>query len=414
MTSTINASSTGSGGIVQTADASGVLALQANGTTAFTVNSDATTTFASAANLPNTFGFKNRLINGNMTIDQRNAGASVATTTASAFTYTVDRWAYYGTVASKFTVQRTPSATETGYATRVGAGFTNYLAMTSTSAYSSGASEIFLMSQCIEGFNFFDVAWGTANAKTVTLSFLAYSSITGTQSGSISNAAGTQTYPFTFTVSSANTWTQVSITIPGSTSGTWATDNTQSAYLFFNMGSGSARLGTANAWTGTVCYGVTGSVSVIGTSGATFYITGVQLEKGSTATSFDFRSYGTELALCQRYYYKTFPQATAPAQNTTVYSGAINYVAVLAGANYMSAPVFFPVVMRATPTTITFYNPGAANAKWKNGSSGSDSGNAVTNAGASQNGFVAVNNPQVAGDSINNTIYIHATAEAEL
>ena len=250
----------------------------------------------------NNVTFRNRIINGAMVIDQRNAGASVATTTTSAFAYTLDRWAYFVSVASKFTVQRTPSAAETGYATRVGAGFTNYLAVTSTSSYTSGASEIFLMSQCIEGFNFADMAWGTANAKTVTLSFLAYSSITGTHSGSVSNSAGTQTYPFTFTVSSANTWTQVSITIPGSTSGTWATDNSQCLYLFFNTGCGSSKLGTANAWSGTVSYGVTGSVSVVGTNGATFYITGVQLEAGTTASPFEYRQYGTELALCQRYY----------------------------------------------------------------------------------------------------------------
>jgi hypothetical protein len=273
-----------------------------------------------------------------MVIDQRNAGASVTTSSASAFVYTVDRWAYYVNAASKFTVQRTPSATETGYATRVGSGFTNYLAMTSTSAYTPSSTEIMVMVQPIEGFNFADMAWGTVNAKAVTLSFWAYSSLTGTHSGSIGNASG-YSYPFSFSIPTANTWTQISVTIAGPTTSTWPTDNTGSPYLFFNMGSGSARLGTAGAWSSASYYGATGSVSVVGTNGATFYITGVQLEKGSTATSFDYRPYGTELALCQRYYqtnYKLFSSGSA--------SNAYFY--------YDYTP--FIVTMRATPSTLTF------------------------------------------------------------
>ena len=362
------------------------------------------------------YGFKSRIINGGMTIDQRNAGASSTTPTVGTGVYTIDRFAYVVSQASKFTIQQTPSTTETGFATRVAAGFSNYLACTvgASANVTIGASDYFQIYQNIEGFNTADLAWGTANAKTVTLSFLVYSSVTGTFGGALRNGSFNRSYPFTYSIPTANTWTSISITIAGDTSGTWSTTNGIGIIVGFSLGSSASGSATAGAWIAGNYGSATGAVSPITTNSATFYITGVQLEKGSTATSFDYRPYTTELQLCQRYYWKTFPQATKPAQNTAVYAGAINYVAVLAGANYMSAPVFFPVVMRDTPTTITFYNPGAANAKWRNGSLGSDSGNAATNSGASQNGFLAINNPQVAGDGINNTIYIHATAEAEL
>jgi len=289
----------------------------------------------------NNVTMRNRIINGGMAIDQRKSGAIVATTTTGAFSYTVDRWAYFVDAASKFTVQQTPSATETGYATRVGAGFTNYLAMTSTSAYTAGSSEILVMSQPIEGFNFSDMAWGTANAKTVTLSFWAYSSLTGTHSGSIGNGVG-YSYPFSFSIPTANTWTQISVTIAGPTTSTWPTNNTANAYLFFNMGCGSARLSTAGAWTATASYGATGSVSLVGTNGATFYITGVQLEKGSTATPFEQRLYGTELALCQRYYYKQ--QSTGAASYFGV--GTVN------SSTLVVALIKFPVALRTAPSAL--------------------------------------------------------------
>jgi hypothetical protein len=261
-------------------------------------------TLASQFDSASTFGFKNRIINGGMVIDQRNAGASVSNV-AAAGVYAIDRWKYYGTAASKFTIQQTPSATETGYATRVAAGFTNYLAFTSSASTSVASTDLYAFAQNIEGFNVSDLAWGTANAKTVTLSAWVYSSLTGTFSGSAGNSAANRCYPFSFSIPTANTWTQISVTIPGDTSGTWLTNSSTGLQFWFNLGSGSTNLGTANAWGSTFYYGTTGSQSIIATSGATFYITGVQLEKGSTATSFDFRSYGTELELCQRYYEQT-------------------------------------------------------------------------------------------------------------
>ena len=279
------------------------------------------------------YGFKNRIINGAMVIDQRNAGASI---TPANSTYALDRWKFYQTTASKFSVQQTPSATETGYATRVAAGFTNYLAATSLSAYSVSSSDYYTIQQPIEAFNTADLAWGTANAKSVTLSFWVRSSLTGTFGGSIFNAAGDRSYPFTYTVNSANTWEYETITIAGDTSGNWGTTNGISLQICISLGAGSTYSGTAGAWASTLYTSVTGATSVVGTNGATFYITGVQLEKGSTATSFDYRPYGTELALCQRYY-QTGGLAMAGYQTTGSSVGGLSP---------------FAVTMRATPTVV--------------------------------------------------------------
>jgi hypothetical protein len=270
-------------------------------------------------------GFKNRIINGAMVIDQRNAGASVA----ASGQYTLDRWVTATTVASKFNVQQNAGSVTPP------TGFATYLGITSSSAYSVPAGEIYAIGQYIEGINFYDLAWGTANAKTVTLSFQVYSSLTGTFGGALQNSAQNRSYPFSYTVSSANTWTTVSVTIAGDTSGTWiGATNGVGVRVFFSVGTGSTYSGTVNAWAGSQYYQPTGAVSVVGTNTATLYITGVQLEKGSTATSFDYRPYGTELALCQRYY-----------ESITGYP---IYV-----VNNQLSHVAYKVTKRATPSTVT-------------------------------------------------------------
>jgi len=260
-----------------------------SGTTGITLDGQ----FNSASSM----GFKNRIINGAMVIDQRNAGASGTNND----TYVVDRWAYFGSQASKATWQQNAGAVTPP------TGFSNYFGFTSSSAYSVGATELFVFSQKIEGFNTSDLGFGTANAQTVTLSFWVRSSLTGTFGGYVANSAQNRNYPFSYTISAANTWEQKSVTIAGDTTGTWiGGTNGIGMRVSFSLGVGSTNSTTANAWNGTTnAVGVTGATSVVGTNGATFYITGVQLEKGSTATSFDYRPYGTELALCQRYFVKT-------------------------------------------------------------------------------------------------------------
>jgi hypothetical protein len=282
-------------------------------------------------------GFKNRIINGGMLIDQRNAGAAV---TPTGGTYTLDRYFYQLSQASKATIQQNAGSVTPP------TGFTNYLGVTSTSAYSSGVSDFFRIFQSIEGLNVSDLAWGTANAKTVTLSFWVRSSLTGTFGGSLQNSASNRSYPFTYTISSANTWEYETITIAGDTSGTWLTTNGTGIVVGFNLGTGTTFSGTANAWAGANYLSATGSTSVLATNGATFYITGVQLEKGSTATSFDMRPYGTELALCQRY----LPAFTNGGSN-----GYLAPVFIYSSTGAI-ATIPFQVPTRVKPTGVTINN----------------------------------------------------------
>ena len=275
-------------------------------------------------------GFKNRIINGAMVIDQRNAGAS---STPADGAYTLDRWQYQASQASKFTVQQNAASVTPP------AGFSNYLGATVASSVSVGSGDYFGILQRIEGFNFADMAWGTASAATVTLSFWVRSSLTGTFGGSLRNSAQNRSYPFTYTISASNTWEQKSITIAGDTSGTWvgATSGI-GLQVWFALGTGSTYSGTSGAWAGSNLLSATGAVSVVGTGSATFYITGVQLEKGSTATSFDYRPYGTELALCQRYY-QTYTQP--PLRGICTSATAAGRMAMI-----------LPVVMRSAPTAV--------------------------------------------------------------
>ena len=235
--------------------------------------------------------FKNRIINGSMVVDQRNNGSSV---TPSNGTYTLDRWKAYLNGGGAYSVQKSSTAPT---------GFINSLLVTVTTSKSSILSgDYYILTHLIEGINVGDFAWGTASACSVTLSFWVRSSLTGTFSGSLENNAGNRAYPFVYTINSANTWEQKSVTIAGDTTGTWETGNLAGLTLNLALGTGTTYSNTAGAWAGAEYYSATCATSVVGTNGATFYITGVQLEVGSSATSFDYRPYGTELMLCQRYY----------------------------------------------------------------------------------------------------------------
>ena len=304
-----------------------------SGTTGITLDGQ----FNSASSM----GFKNRLINSAMVIDQRNAGASV--TNVSGAIYTVDRFYALGSQASKFTAQQN-AGNLTG--SNLPTGFINYLGATSSSAYSLLAGDYFTLGQAIEGLNVADLEWGTARAATITLSFWVRSSLTGTFGGNLRNNAGDRNYPFTYTISSANTWEQKSIIVAGDTSGTWLKTNAIGINVGFGLGVGSTFSGTAGAWSGNNYLGATGATSVVGTNNATFYITGVQLEKGSTATSFDYRPYGTELALCQRYAFKRLADGSV---NNYAPFGIGRYYTTTAVQLYVP----FPVTMRTSPSSIT-------------------------------------------------------------
>jgi hypothetical protein len=236
---------------------------------------------------------RNKIINGAMVIDQRNAGASVTPTEGQ---YTVDRWQARLNQSSKFSVQQNAGAVTPPD------GYTKYLGVTSLSSYSPAASDYFGIVQNIEGFNAADLGWGTANAQSVTLSFWVRSSLTGTFTIAFINDGYSRGYVATYTINAANTWEQKTITLSGDTTGTWQSGNSAGIRVWFTLGFGSSQITTPNVWGSFVGMGATGAVSVVGTSGATFYLTGVQLEAGDTATPFEHRSYGQELALCQRYY----------------------------------------------------------------------------------------------------------------
>jgi len=310
-----------------------------------TVNADLMTT-SDGVSSSGLYGFKNRLINSAMVIDQRNAGASVTSG------YPVDRWSTNFSVGSKFTLQRSTTAP---------AGFSNSVLITSTSAYSLGASDYFLFNQLIEGLNFADFGWGTANAVPATMSFWVRASITGTYSVQIQS--GSATYVFyltTYTVNSANTWEYKTITIPAPTSGGFPTDNSAVFSLRFTLGSGSSQTtAPTTSWqTSGVGLGATGQVNVAGTNGATWYVTGVQLEKGSTATSFDYRPYGTELSLCQRYY-----EVVNATLGAYVDNGAVDNVRFY---------IAFKVTKRANPTVTSGSGGSESGGTWTPAYSGVD------------------------------------------
>jgi hypothetical protein len=303
----------------------------------------------------NNVTFRNRIINGGMVIDQRNAGASVTATNSAP--YTLDRWFAYSTPTSKFTVQQNAGSVTPP------TGFSYYLGCTSSSAYSIGSGDLMAISQRVEGFNSADLAWGTASAATVTLSFWVRSSLTGTFGGSLQNSDQNYSYPFSYTISTANTWEYKTITITGPTAGTWvgATNGT-GIKLWISLGAGSTNSGTAGSWSANGYFSATGATSVVGTSSATFYITGVQLEAGTTASLFENRQYGTELNLCQRYYEKSYDQAQAPASFSSVIAMRTSVVAF--GGNEYGNVVTFKVSKRATPTMTFYTNQAATSGIW--------------------------------------------------
>ena len=308
------------------AGAATALVLQSNSTTALTISTTQNASLVGNLAMASSF-MRNRLNNGAMQVDQWNAGASGTAITV----YAVDRWFYGATQSTKGTWGQNLNSVTTA------AGFPNYLGFQSSSAYSVLAGDSFQFQQNIEGYNFADLGFGTASAQTVTLSFSVYSSLTGTFGGALKNYAGTRSYPFTYSINAANTWTSISVTIPGDTSGTWVgSTNGGAAKVIFGLGAGSTYSGTAGAW-GSVSYNsATGAVSVVGTLNATFYVTGVQLEPGSVATPFERRPINEVLAQCQRYFYSA----------TNGYGGTY---AASAGL-WRNGRVIFPTQMRTAPT----------------------------------------------------------------
>jgi hypothetical protein len=360
--------------------------------------------FSGVASPTGSMGFRNRIINGNMAIDQRNAGASASLTSAQ--TYFLDRWFAVEDTDGTMTIQQSSTAPT---------GFSNSALLTTGTADSSlGATQICYVGQKIEGYNVADLAWGTASAQTVTLSFWVRSSLTGTFGGAIANNAFNRSYPFTYTISAANTFEYKTITIAGDTTGTWLTTNSAGIQVFWGLGVGSTFSGTAGAWAGSGFISATGATSVIGTAGATFYITGVQLEAGTNASAFEQIDYGRELIMCQRYFETNYDIGTTPANGTSTNDG---YKAGIftAGLLYGLHPIKFTVTKRATPT-ITYYRPSqtATNGQWGYFSGGwiAATGTATDQANTTSFGI----NTQVTGLTTQNAYFVHGgwAASSEL
>jgi hypothetical protein len=265
-------------------------------------------------------GNRNRIINGDMRIDQRNNGSAVVGPNG----YVIDRWASYYTGSGRLTCQRSTVAAT---------GFQNSFLAPASTAVTPSATDVYVLQQVIEGLNVGDLAWGTASAKTVTISFWVRSSVAGLYAARFTNSASNRSYVFTYTISAANTWEYKTITVPGDTTGTWLTDNTVGMIVQWDLGSGS-NLNTAspNTWIAASATRTSGTVNFISNNGATFYLTGVQLEVGSRATPFERRNFQQELAMCQRYYYE---------QNIDIQTPAA--ASLLQRYN-------FPVTMRTSPT----------------------------------------------------------------
>jgi hypothetical protein len=272
-------------------------------------------------------GFRNRIINGDMRIDQRNGGGAV-TINASSLTYSVDRWAAFGMAsAGVFTINRS---------TTVPSGFANSLAAVCTTADSTiAAGDRYIINQPIEGFNAADLGFGAAGAQTVTLSFWVQSSLTGTYCAALINSDGNRSYVAEYDINAANTWEYKTITVAGDTSGTWLSDNGIGVAIRFTLATGTTYQTTANAWAAGNFNATSNQVNWMSSSSSrTFRITGVQLEPGPVATPFERRPIGTELALCQRYYETGRVSAFATATNT----------------HHLGAPCFYKVTKRAVPT----------------------------------------------------------------
>jgi hypothetical protein len=335
--------------------------------------------------------FRNRIINGDMRIDQRNAGTSVTPTNLQ---YGVDRWQAYLTQSSKFSMQQSSTAP---------AGFKNSLLVTSLSAYSVVSGDFFNVLQFIEGFNVADLDWGTASAKDATVSFWVRSSLTGTFGGHFASHNVNRTLIFSYTINAADTWEYKTITIPGDTAGTWLKDNGVGLFLAFSVGAGaSLTTSTTGVW-GDFFRSVTGQTSLVGTSGATWQITGVQLEAGTVATPFEHRSFGQELALCQRYYENTYPTGSAVGSVTV---GPINFRGMPSGSIDYSC-FSYAVVKRAVPTLTAYNGVTGASGTWRG--SGGANRTITLNPTASLWGFFA--SGWALGDFIQEG---HFTANSEL
>jgi hypothetical protein len=272
----------------------------------------------------------NMVMNGDFRIDQRNSGATINPTT---YQHGMDRWFYSGFQGSNnyYTI---------GQSTDAPSGFSNSLLITSTT--SSSAIGLWYVRNNFEGYDVSHLDYGTASAKTTTISFWAKSSMIGTYGVILGvPTSPSSNYSKTYTINVANTWEYKTITIPGNTTHTPPSGTAKGIRITFAFGL-SNRPTPADAWgSPNDSHGIGGLVDFLGTNGATLQLTGIKWEVGSEATDFQHTSYGEELAKCQRYFFKSSNQATSMADATSPsYS--------FRGKRYSKHSL--PAVMRANPS----------------------------------------------------------------
>ena len=289
---------------------------------------------------------RNLLINGDMQISERNGTTSTAYTNAQ---YSLDRWQIVNdNASSRFTTQQVTDAP---------VGFYHSLKMTSSSAHTPLSGEVFGVGQKIEGYNTNWLEFGTSNAKSITISFFVKSSLTGTFGGSVLNHGMTRGFPWTYTISSANTWERKTVTVVGCPDGTWDPFNTTGIRVHWSMGAHANRSDTAGQWSSTTySFHPTGATDVVATNGATLQITGCQVEVGDTATTFEHRNIGDELLRCKRYYYQETRSGTTGGNGAGIF--ALGMTANSSGGS-IYATMNHPVEMRTAPT-VTFSGTFAA------------------------------------------------------
>ena len=358
---------------------------------------------------------KNRIINGDMRIDQRFAGAANTGVTGTN-QYVTDRWLCRTMIAGRTRFQQNNTNGPGQSATQIATGFSNYFGanvVSSNTSYSAGDQYYIL--QCIEGSNIQDLNWGSSVASPATLSFWVYSSIAGTHAGCFTNANANRSYPFTYTINTANTWQYQTITVPGDTTGSWFSNNGIGMYVIYNLGTGTThRSSSGNSWQSSFYMSVTNAVNVQDSANGSFYLTGVQLEKGSQATAFDFRHFTTELQLCQRYYQKTYEIGTIPGSVTST-SYFVGTTIMESSTTSWGAVHRFPVEMRATPTNTPYKTDGTAGRlDYFTSGTGANSG-IVTAFGASTKAIGYYHSGTASGTSGNAVVISgHIVSSAEL
>lgn len=348
-------------------------------------------------------GTRNRLVDGDMRVDQANAGAVVAVT-AGTFVGP-DKWKVTnGPGTATFNMQQLAATPP--------AGFVNYMNVTVTAADAAPlAASVYYIVQHVEGTYIPDLGFGTASATNVTLSFWVRSSVTGTYSGAIVNGAANRSFCFTYAIASAATWQYQTVTMPVDNTGTWSTSTGLGLRLRLDLGSGSTFRQASGSWTATNMVGVTGTVQLVVTNGATFDLTGVQLEPGTSASSYELRPFTDILQQCQREYWKTFNLATAPVQNAGAGTGELQFNAAVAAVATDHGYSSFPTVMRAVPA-LTFFNPAAASAQVRDVTGGVDC-SATAGANTTERGF-RVDTTGNAATVAGNVLGVHVVADSRL